>query len=231
MTIISRTNNPAWSLGSVVPTLLLVIPIMVCNGCAKIGIAAGAAPKPPSVIVSRAYGLDQFDKDVARYASAANAAEQQMVRNHIAYSVMGEIDRIYGDFVTRLFAGKGTTGVIGDSLTLGLTAATTIAPAARTKTIFGALATGLTGMNLSLDKNFFAQQTFQAIAAAMQIRRDKARAQIILNLTKDVSDYPLAAARRDLISYLGSGTLAGGLQELYEMTATQRQVTEPHPLH
>jgi hypothetical protein len=84
---------------------------------------------------------------------------------------MSDIEVVYGQYTTGLFSGKGQAGVLGDVVQLGLTAASTIAAPVRTKTIFSALATALGGVNLSFDKNFFAQQSFAIIGIAMQTRR------------------------------------------------------------
>lgn len=164
------------------------------------------------------YTPDDYKRDLGDYNTnvTSNATLAQQIRNRIAYGFMAEIDDAFGMYTAGLFAGKGTIGVAGDSVQLGMTAAATIATHTPTKTILSALATGLTGVNLSFDKNFFAQQTFQTIAIAMQTRRDKGRAVITTNLAKSVGDYPLAAARRDLVSYFYAGTLPGGLQELQE---------------
>jgi len=71
----------------------------------------------------------------------------------------------------------------------------------------------------SIDKNFYAQQTFAALAIAMQARRDQARVSITCNLALSVLDYPLAAVRRDLISYFYAGSMPGALQEVQEEAA------------
>jgi hypothetical protein len=87
---------------------------------------------------------------------------------------------------------------------------------AATKTIFAALNTGISGLNLSISKNYYAEQSFQIIGIAMQTRRDKIRSGIASGLDQDVSAYPLNHAKRDLITYIQAGTLAAGLQELQE---------------
>jgi len=141
------------------------------------------------------------------------------VRNEIVYNLMGDIDRVFGEYAIRLNAGKGAEAFGFDTLTLGLSGASTIATHAATKTILSALGTGLAGTGQSFDRNFFAQQTFAVLAIAMQTRRDKVRATIVANLTADVTVYPLSAAKRDLIAYYYAGTLAGGLQELQQESA------------
>jgi|SRR5579864_3741046 len=149
-------------------------------------------------------------------------------RNKIANNYMGDIDYVYGDYTDALFTGKGWESFIGDATALGFSTASTISAVARTKTILSALGSAVTGISLSADKNFFSQQTFQALAIAMQARRDQARQTIISNLQLTVTDYPLAAVRRDLVSYFYAGTLPGALQEIQmEAAITSHNANNP----
>jgi hypothetical protein len=142
---------------------------------------------------------------------------------------MGAIDQVYGEYSGRLFAGQGTVLLVGDVATLGLTAGAAIATKTAAKTIFGALGTAVTGVNLSINKNFFAQQAFQALAVAMEAGRGRIRQQISAGLAKNVTDYPVSAVQRDLVAYLYAGSLPGGLQEIQMeagSTAKQTQGTQ-----
>jgi hypothetical protein len=206
---------------------------LVTLGCPKKELQIrkeGTAPYNPLP-----YSYEQYKTDVNGYSCAVypkdtttfgdtckpedtppDLAQAKRKRNDIAYGLMNLIDVVYGEYYIRLFFEKNTSAVAGDALTLGLSAASSIATRNAAKTIFSALGTGLSGVSLSLDKNFFAQQTFPVIGVAMQTRRDKIRSGIITNLALDTDQYPLQAAKRDLVAYLYAGTLASGLQELQE---------------
>jgi hypothetical protein len=198
--------------------LLCIVMIIVLSGCHKQ--FSVVAPSVPSTLKDGAYSSKDYKTDLDNYNANLNGEDDQDVakrmRNKIVYGLMGEIDDAYGQFTKNLYTGKGAFGVGADSTALGLSAAATIATHAPTKTILSALGTAFTGIDLSIDKNFFAQQTYQTIAVAMQTRRDKARKFITDNLCKDDEDYPLQSAKRDLVAYFYAGTLPGGLQELQE---------------
>lgn len=164
---------------------------------------------------------DKNCPDIAKTVAAANEDRAKYFRNKIVDTFMGDIDHVYGEYVNTLYGNKGFAGISSDFLTLGLTAASTISLVTRTKTILATLATGVTGLSLSVDKNVFGQQTFAALAIAMQARRDEARSSIIKNEQMSVASYTLQAARRDLISYFYSGTLPGALQEIQEEGAAK----------
>jgi len=193
----------------------------LAGGCHKYSLFQ---PTFPSVLNNARYSEKDYLTDMKSYQNEQDGDNDperlKGLRDKIIYGLMSEIDDSYGQFFRRLYAGKANLAVSGDSLVLGLTAASTIATHTPTKTILSALGTAVTGVNLSVDKNFFAQQTFQTIAVAMQTRRDKAREKITQSLDDDVQDYPMESAKRDLVAYFYAGTLPGGLQELQEEAAS-----------
>src|SRR5579864_1388758 len=199
--------------------------LLALCGCSTFRSHSITAPAPPKINPSD-YTSDDYSDDVDDYKDASlgggnpNPELAKQKRNDIVYGLMTEIDVVYGDYYNRLFSSKNLMAVGGDALTLGLSTAASIATNNATKTILSALGTGFSGVSLSVDKNYFAQQTFPVIGVAMQTRRDKIRTKIIANLALDVATYPLAAAKRDLIAYLNAGTLASGLQELQEEAGT-----------
>jgi hypothetical protein len=180
-----------------------------------------SGPQQPPIDPS-SYSVDDYNDDADSYRDAvtpgptANPDLAKQKRNDIVYGLMSQIDVVYGAYYNHLFTTKSDAAIGSDALTLGLSSAASIATHAATKTIFSALGTGFAGLSLSVDKNYFAQQSFPVIGVAMQTRRDKVRATIVANLASDTTIYPLRAARRDLIAYFNAGTLASGLQELQE---------------
>lgn len=170
----------------------------------------------PSTVDPSVYTVEEYNKDKAAYDSATDLNVAKLKRNDITWGLMTDVEILYNSRYQKLFGGKNLAAVIGDGLTLGLGAAGTIATNAATKTIFAALDTGFSGLNLSISKNYYAEQSFQVIGIAMQTRRDKIRAAIAAGLAQDATAYPLNQAKRDLISYIQAGTLAAGLQELQE---------------
>jgi hypothetical protein len=215
-----------------------ILPLLFCagvafplSGCAKK--FSVVAPSKPSVLDDSAYSSKQYKIDMANYLANLDGENDpgtaKQLRNRIVFGLMGEIDDGYGQFTKNLYSGKGIVGVGGDVMTLGLTAASTIATHVPTKTLLSALGTAFAGVNLSVDKNFFSQQTFQTIALAMQTRRDKARNAITDSLFDDDEDYSLAAAKRDLVMYFYAGTLPGGLQEIQEETGAAAKSNSTTP--
>jgi hypothetical protein len=201
--------------------------ILLQAGCA----GSFSKPKVPSVIVVPSpgatgnYTLANYAADLASYGDGSGP-DAVKVRNKMVYSIAAEIDYAFYDYETKLFLNEGQFHVAADFLQLGLAAASTASIGARGKTILGALLTGVTGLNLSIDKNFFQQKTVQAIASSMQSNRDQIKTTILKQLAQDTAAYPFAAARADLIRYFFAGTLVAGLEKLGETTATDAKAAK-----
>jgi hypothetical protein len=224
----------------------LLLLLLFSTGCVTrhASIVMPAAPSVP--IAADIYKIGDYQPNIAAYnaaitellttGDAANCApatacsRAKYYRDTITQDFMGDVDYAYGVYSSGLFFQKGAYSIAGDIVAAGLTTASAVSLVMRTKTILSAIATGMAGVSLSVDKNLFAQQTFAALTIAMQARRDQARAAINYNLALNVLDYPLAAVRRDLISYFYSGSLPGALQEIQEEAAkASASVAAPLP--
>jgi hypothetical protein len=181
---------------------------------------------PPGGKTNGTYSLSAFNTDFAAYTAATlNATPTEpaatTARNKMVYGVMAEIDYVYGNYEIALFMNEGSFRVATDVLQLGLGMASTITNGARSKTVLSAVLTGVTGTSLSIDKNFFRQQTVQALISSMQAGRDRLKAIIIQRLNDPVTSYPFQAARSDLAAYFFAGTLPGALQQLNQTAAAK----------
>lgn len=230
---VSRKNLPALiQCAGPKKLFILVFGLTVLCGCVK----RLSLPTPPAILSTPLYTPANYASDVVRYnaalaATPGNLAAAKDIRNAIVYQVMTQVDYAYGSYAAELFVGKGTIGVVQDAANLGMVAASTLAGNPATKTILGILSGAVIGLNLSANNNFFAQQSFQTLAIAMQTRRDKARESIQKALASDVSTYPLQLGLRDLTSYYFAGTLAGGLQEMQEEASAAAQLHTANGLH
>jgi hypothetical protein len=193
---------------------------------------AGRVEKPrvPNVIAVPApdgktgnYTLENYRDDLSAY-SKASGPEAVRLRNKMVYGIAAEIDFVFFDYETKLFLNEGRFHVGSDFIQLGLAAGSTITNPARAKTVLSAALTGVTGLSLSIDKNYFRQQTVQSIMSSMEANRDRIKTIILQQLLQDTTTYPFEAARSDLIKYFFAGTLAGGLQQLSQQAATNAEI-------
>ncbi len=199
-----------------------LIGLIALGGLLLLGGCAGRLERPniPKVISESprngkvgAYDLEAYKLDMLNY-DKATGSDAIRLRNKMIYGVMAEIDYLFYDYETKLFLNEGSFKVGSDFLQLGLSAGSTISNGARGKTVLSALLTGVTGSSLSVDKNFFRQQTVQAISSAMEANRDRIKTIILQQLKQDSINYPFEAAQSDLIKYFFAGTLSAGLQQI-----------------
>jgi hypothetical protein len=183
---------------------------------------------PPANQTNGTYTLPLFNADFAAYKAATQSPiptasqlhDATALRNRMVYGVMAEIDYVYHNYEISLFMNEGSFKVASDVLQLGLGMASTITNGERSKTVLSAVLTGVTGTSLSIDKNFFRQQTVQALISSMQAGRDRTKTIIIKHLNNDdATTYPFQAARSDLAAYFFAGTLPGALQQLNQTAA------------
>ena len=213
-------------------TIALLALTAAMPGCAHL-----ERPDIPDVLVdppaadkpNGTYTIADFDTDLLAYSTATKPtaptpgekAAAIAARNKMVYGVMAEIDYVYHNYEVSLFMNEGSFKVAGDVLQLGLGTAATITNGERAKTVLGAALTGVSGVNLSIDKNFFRQQTVQALMSSMQANRDRIKATILQRLNEDAVTYPFQAARSDLTAYFFAGTLPAALQQLHQTAATE----------
>jgi hypothetical protein len=159
------------------------------------------------------YTLRNYAIDLTAYAGTTGDVATAL-RNKMVYSLLAEVDYVFYDYETKLFLDEGESNISSDFVQLGMAAAGTLTYGTRGKTILSALLAGVTGVSLSVDKNFFREQTVQAITSSMEANRDRIKTLILQQLAKDTIAYPFEAARADLIHYFFAGTLPAGLQQL-----------------
>lgn len=183
----------------------------------------------PSADKTGNYTLGNYATDLAGYADATGDSASA-VRDKMVYSLLAEIDYVYYDYETKLFLNEAKFNVGSDFLQLGMAAAGTLTNGMRGKTILSALLAGVSGVDLSVDKNFFRQQTVQAITSSMEANRDRIKTVILQQLAKDTTAYPFQAARADLVHYFFAGTLPAGLQQLSQDAGSNAK-SEKDALH
>jgi hypothetical protein len=94
---------------------------------------------------------------------------------------------------------------------------------AHLKSVLSAIATGVTGIKTSYEKNFFDQQTRSAIVQKMRALRAE---QLALledenHMKAGLSEYDLQGGINDVNRYYDAGTVIAALQSIAESAGTQ----------
>lgn len=148
-------------------------------------------------------------------------------RNEIIAASIALIDLNYNKFIAETSSAKQAFDFTTDMGELGVNLATAAVGSASTKTILGAVSAGLTGARISINKNFFYEETVPVLVSAMNAARKKALESIERGLGKSAEEYSLPRTIADLQSYYFAGTFMGALQAIQQDAATkEKKATE-----
>ena len=137
-------------------------------------------------------------------------------RNAILSGIILLMDIRYSQYERAFYNASATVGTAFDITVLGVTAAGTVAGGATTKSILSAIAAGLTGSKLSLEKNFLYEKASPVLIAKMRKLREEKLKIIDANMTKCIQEYPLERGLIDVLDYFYTGTVIGALQAVSE---------------
>ena len=200
-------------------------------GCSTNRALYGGANKPALLNKKKlaAYNYTDPGKTNTYYLTVYNdaaAADKEKVRNAILSDLMSMIDYNYHEYENNLRTDNDVKNMIADIVTLGLTASATAVGGAETKTILSAIATGVVGVNTSIDKNVFQSNTIQAIELEMRALRAAKEADLYHGMASTDKQYPLQSGIRDIIAYYYAGSLTDALMGLAQQTATHAQTNQ-----
>lgn len=151
---------------------------------------------------------------ITNYFALTTEETKRAARDKIISGRRALIDLNYNQFIARFSIKKQSLDAGTEITQLGLNLATTAVGGAETKTILGAIASGVTGSKLAIDKNFFFEKTVPVLITSMNAQRKVALEPILKGMTNNTEIYPLPQALTDLGSYYFAGTFIGALQAI-----------------
>jgi hypothetical protein len=135
-------------------------------------------------------------------------------RDEIINGRLTLINLNYNKFVSEFCFTKQSIDMTSEMAELGVNLATTAVGGAGTKTILGAISSGLSGAKIAIDKNFFYERTVPVLVASMNAQRKEASIPILTGMTNSIEKYPLHQGLSDLDNYYFAGTFLGALQTI-----------------
>jgi hypothetical protein len=165
---------------------------------------------------------------ITKYYTLTNAPEEvkRAERNRIVDGRLALMNLNYNQFVARVCIRKESMDFGAEVTELGLNLATTAVGGAATKTVLGAVSSGVTGTKLAIDKNFFFEKTVPVLIASMNAQRKQALAPILMGMKKSTDEYPLTQALSDLDAYYFAGTFIGALQAVQADAGAKEKVAQ-----
>ena len=156
-------------------------------------------------------------------ATPEDQAKKVARRNRILREYVWLIDQNYDQFEAHYYGAQAGVNWAGDVVNIGLTGVSSVTGTAHLKSVLSAIATGITGIKTSYEKNFFDQQTRSAIVQKMRALRAE---QLALledehHMKAGVWEYGLQSGINDVNRYYDAGTVIGALQSIAESAGTQ----------
>lgn len=156
-----------------------------------------------------------------QYDTATGESKKQ-ARNDILNDLMWLADDYYGQLTSQLRNNNAWRQTLFDAAKLGLGAAGSVVGGAELKAILAATGTAVQGLNTSIDKNFYAQQSVEAIVAAMDSQRAEDKKLVIAGMAQfadQTPTYPLTQGLLDVQKYALDTTLTHALIALSQKAA------------
>jgi hypothetical protein len=191
-------------------TLLLLLSLPIWSGCAGVSQGRPARASYEDPIVKTL--IEKYSKPDAIPADQTKITEKE--RNQILDELIFLADVNYYKFEAELYQARAFFDTTTDMGILGLGAAGALITVSGTQAIISAISGGIGGTRTSISKNYFHEQSTQALIAKMQSAR-KAKLELIHKaMTLNVTDYSLSRGLGDLGEYYNAGTIIGALQNI-----------------
>jgi hypothetical protein len=217
-----------------VPSKIAVCLVAIHTAVLSIGCATRVKlyqPKPPvspgkyrAAVVKELSDPKLVDDYEALPQATREDREKKVARrNRILREYVWLIDQNYDQFEARYYGAQAGVNWAGDVVNIGLTGVSSVTGTAHLKSVLSAIATGVTGIKTSYEKNFFDQQTRSAIVQKMRALRAE---QLALledenHMKAGISEYDLQSGINDVNRYYDAGTVIAALQSIAESAGTQ----------
>jgi hypothetical protein len=183
------------------------------------------ALKTKSLVSNMNAYLTQLQNDY-NHVVDSDPAKAKRDRNDAIEAAMAVIDDNYTDYIRNIETQRSTTDFILDVVELGTGAATGITKGERPNQILGIALTAFRGARTSRELNFYQQKTTPILIIKMDDNRSKVLASMLDKKSKEVGEYSLKAAIRDMVAYYNAGTLVRAFTELGKDTSASAKASE-----
>ncbi|MFG0256500.1 MAG: hypothetical protein ACF8GE_01200 [Phycisphaerales bacterium JB043] len=171
----------------------------------------------------RSYKYSQITPDrvvsIEGHSSGPSPDDKQRIRNELIEKTMLMIDSNYDIFISKLSASRKGFDTSVDVGVILLGGVSTVMTPTSTKSILTQIATGLTGIKNTINKNYFYDKSLGILMKQMEANRIALSDNIYSKFGQGVDDYPLSQSVRDLLQYYRAGTLDGAYSALDKTTS------------
>lgn len=180
---------------------------------------AGCTATSPANYAGRSAYRDTLIKRYESGVYPEQAYLNKFARNQLLNELVTLVNENYAEYERTLYSNTAWANTAADLAILGLSSAATVAGGEGVKTALAATITGLSGAQMAVTKEFFAEQSRIAIIAKMRALRIDKLTEIEVSKTKTIQNYPLSRALIDVQQLAEAGTVVSGLQGLVQQSS------------
>jgi len=217
----------------IITVLFLAIYFIFMQGCATLTHPFSPSPSFDTDADIKALEIHFGSATVIEdfYAGANTVAR----RNHAIIGRLTVINLQYIKFIRQFAVDKAQLDTALDMLQLGVDLTITVIGGESIKAALGAASTGISGTRLSINKNFYFEQTVPVLITAMNAQRKEALIPIIKGMNASITEYRFVQGITDLNAYYHAGTFIGALQSIQKdsgvkETKADNELTNLSPL-
>lgn len=194
--------------------------------------ATGCPSKPSSSFTNKNTFVSNVNEFLAQTQTDYNAVvdtdknKAKRIRDDAIEAALAVVDDNYTDFISHIETRRSRGDFLLDVIELGMGAATGISKGERPNQILGIALTAFRGGRTSRELNFYKQQTTPILISKMDGNRANVLAGILNGKSKDVDEYSLKTAIRDLVAYNNAGSLVRAFTELAKDTSVKTAASE-----
>jgi hypothetical protein len=130
-------------------------------------------------------------------------------------------DYYYQTYEGNMIAGKARSDFGFGMASTALSLASAVSTVEDSKTIISTIASLASSTRTEIDKNFYHEQTTQALIVKMRALRTVKKLALINGSFLSYEQYPLERGLGDFFEYYRAGTMANAVQSIYEDAAEQ----------
>jgi hypothetical protein len=167
---------------------------------------------------------------LATYYAAKDESARRAARDELIDGLVLMIDNEFEYFANRTLSTRAFTNTTLDATAAGLGLSASIVQHSPTAQLLSALGAGVLGLRLSIDKEFFFEQSTPILVAQMKKDRATAYGPIRTGEASSTIEYTLGMAIRDLGAYYQAGTLVHAFgQVLEKVQSSEAMPTKEEP--
>jgi hypothetical protein len=192
--------------------------LVSCVGVVKIPVYALSPDSTKITALKSKYGKTEFDQDLK---ACKNDVCRKTARNLILNELVLLTDYYYQTYEGNMIAGKARSDFGFGMASTALSLASAVSTVEDSKTIISTIASLASSTRTEIDKNFYHEQTTQALIVKMRALRTVKKLALINGSFLSYEQYPLERGLGDFFEYYRAGTMANAVQSIYEYAAEQ----------